>query len=163
MQVRTAKSDEGPVLSSVAREAKACWGYPSAWIDHWADELTITEDYIVRHAVLAAEENRHIVGFAGLEYDNGHAELSHLWVRPACQGRGVGKALVLAAAEQAEERGYKCLRVVSDPHAVPFYEHMGARVVGWVDASFQQVDRRLPVLRLPVRWVGGSPPEGRSS
>lgn len=156
MQVRTAKSDEGPVLSSVAREAKASWGYPPAWMDHWADELTISEDYIVRHDVLVAEENRHVAGFVALEHDNDHVELSHLWVRPARQGRGVGKALVLAAAAQAKERGCTSLRVVSDPHAVPFYRHMGARQVGWVDASFGQVDRRLPVLLLPARLGDGS-------
>jgi ribosomal protein S18 acetylase RimI-like enzyme len=156
MRVRPARRDESPLLTEVAREAKASWGYPVSWLDQWAAELTFTPEYIQRHTVLVAEEEE-VLGFVALEYGADAVELAHLWVRPAHHGRGVGKALLRAASEHAAGRGAEVLEVVSDPHAAPFYERMGGRRIGWVDAGFEDVDRRLPVLHISVHGPARAP------
>lgn len=148
--VRFARPHEAARLSSVARDAKASWGYPEAWLHQWAEELTITRPYIEQHAVWVAEEKQDLLGFTAVEQANDHMALAHLWVRPVHHGRGVGRRLVTTAAEYAARAGHRSLEVVSDPNAAEFYEHLGARQRGWADASFEGVNRRLPVFCIPV-------------
>lgn len=158
--VRLARPDDATRLTSVALEAKASWGYPQAWLDRWTDELTITRRYIEQHAVWVAEEDQHVLGFAAVERTEGHLTLGHLWVRPGHHGRGVGRLLIETAVEHAAREGHGSLEVVSDPNAAPFYERLGGRLSGWVDAGFGEVDRRLPVFRIPIRGRdGGAKPE----
>lgn len=145
--VRRARADEAGTLTDVARAAKASWSYPAAWLEAWSPQLTFTADYVRRHAVYVAEVDGAIAGVAALE----GAEVAHLWVRPDRQGGGVGRALLERLVEQARERGWTELRVVSDPNARPFYERFGAVLVDEVPAPVAGVDRKLPVLDLPVR------------
>jgi GNAT superfamily N-acetyltransferase len=48
-------------------------------------------------------------GIAGVWVDDGAAELVSMWVRPAARGRGVGAALVTAAADWAKARDHDTL------------------------------------------------------
>ena len=52
--LRPAIPDDAERLTALAREAKAHWGYPAAWLEVWRDALTITPDYIETHTVLVA-------------------------------------------------------------------------------------------------------------
>lgn len=90
------------------------------------------------------------VGVMALEQGAHGPELVHLWVDPRHQGRGVGDALLEHARSRARDRGWRSLRVESDPDAVAFYGRYGAQVVGRVPAPVAGTDRYLPVLRLPV-------------
>ncbi len=69
----------------------------------------------------ASEKN--IVGFILIKE---YWHLSHLFIRPDCQSRGLGAALLehsLHAIRAKENRGYLCLN--SSRNAVGFYEKMG--------------------------------------
>lgn len=52
--------------------------------------------------------------------------LDHLWVVPEKFGTGIGRALFQHALQQAEALGAEFLELEADPHAVGFYERMGA-------------------------------------
>jgi N-acetylglutamate synthase-like GNAT family acetyltransferase len=147
VKIRRAEARDAPELTRVARAAKASWGYPEAWLREWQPQLTISEPYVRRHTVLAAEDDGRIVAMAALEDGPEGMELAHLWVLPDVQGRGVGRALFTCVADLARERGGHELRIESDPYAEPFYERLGAVRVGETPAPVAGVERCLPVLR----------------
>jgi ribosomal protein S18 acetylase RimI-like enzyme len=80
-------------------------------------------------------------------------ELEHVWVLPAYMRQGEGRSLLAAILRRLETVGAAHLRVVSDRHAVGFYERLGATIVGEVESL--PAGRRRPVLSLTV----GSPAE----
>ncbi len=69
----------------------------------------------------------HVQGVRMLISD-GYAEIQALVVSAACQGQGIGKALVTQACEWAFARGYERVRLRSNvvrEGAHAFYEHLG--------------------------------------
>ena len=150
MRVREASVQDAEELTTLARESKATWGYPEAWLRAWEPDLLISPDYIGVNLVLVAEEEGQIVGMIGVEVGREGPEIGHLWVAPGAQGRGVGRVLVGEVLELAADCGWASLRVVSDPNAEPFYERMGAVRVGGVSAPVGGEDRTLPLMSLPV-------------
>lgn len=150
--IRKAKNSEAQALTQLARRAKASWGYPDAWLREWAPQLTFSADYIDSHCVLVAQESDRLVGVIALEDSGaGEPEIAHMWVAPESQGLGVGRQLVKQALKAAKSRGWRSLRIVSDPNARRFYEKLGAVQVGEVPAPVDGTDRVLPLLRLPVQ------------
>jgi len=64
-----------------------------------------------------------LVGFVNVVGDGGvHAILLDTCVAPDTQGRGVGRALVAAAAAEARRAGCQWLHADYEPHLVAFYE-----------------------------------------
>jgi GNAT superfamily N-acetyltransferase len=64
-----------------------------------------------------------LVGFVNVIGDGGvHAILLDTCVAPDAQGRGVGRALVAAAAAEARQAGCQWLHVDYEPHLVDFYQ-----------------------------------------
>ena len=147
--IRKARNSEAEELTKLARRAKASWGYPEACLREWEPQLKFSSDYIDRCSVLVARNGNTLVGVIALE-DSDEPEISHLWVAPESQGLGVGRQLVKQALEVAKSRGWRSLRIVSDPNAERFYEGLGAAQVGDVAAPVGGTDRVLPVLRLSV-------------
>jgi N-acetylglutamate synthase-like GNAT family acetyltransferase len=146
--IRPAASNEASVLTNIALDAKRYWGYPEHWIKHWESDLTISSDFIVANHVYVAEENGVIQGFYALIVTGEKAELDHMWVTPAAIGTGVGKALFLNAMERAAELKVHAVEISADPNAAGFYRRMGATQVGETDASFLDVTRKLPRLKI---------------
>jgi ribosomal protein S18 acetylase RimI-like enzyme len=62
----------------------------------------------------------------------GLAEVTHLCVAPAAQGRGVGRALLAAFEDEARHAGAEVVELVTPPDlaARRFYEHLGFEAVG---------------------------------
>jgi predicted N-acetyltransferase YhbS len=76
-------------------------------------------------------------------------ELDALFVAPEHIGTGLGKALMGWAIRTARAAGAARLSILSDPHAAPFYRHLGARDVG-SEPSPPPPGRTLPLLHLQL-------------
>lgn len=85
------------------------------------------------HVFLIAELDEEPVGFASFSPtpDAGTFKLHKIYVRTDIQGKGLGKALIYAVAEEIREKNAHCLRLNVNRHnmAKDFYERLGFVVV----------------------------------
>jgi predicted N-acetyltransferase YhbS len=153
LAIRTAVSSEASVLSAIAREAKATWGYPTGWLEQWREALTISPVDLNRMIVRVAVDRGTPVGFGAVDRIAGGWEVAHLWVLPSSARRGIGGRLFSALAFAARAAGAAALRIESDPHAADFYERMGAVRIGTVPAPMPGDAERALVL-LEMRLIG---------
>lgn len=148
--VRPAEQSEANLLSSIAMQAKAYWGYPQEWLELWQDELTITPQLISRHWVFVAEISKRVAGFYMLAARSDYASLEHLWLLPEFIRLGLGRKLFLHAKQLAASQGFPFIQIVADPNAVGFYQRMGAVIMRDIRYQLFQTERVLPVMRLDI-------------
>ena len=80
-------------------------------IAHWEVE------YDGRAGILLVVESEagEIVGTAAVRrLDEGVAEIKRMWVRPACQGHGLGRLLMGRCLDEARGLGYRVVRLDSE-------------------------------------------------
>ncbi|HEY3238828.1 MAG TPA: GNAT family N-acetyltransferase [Acidimicrobiia bacterium] len=147
-RIRRAVPRDADRVTEIARAAKASWGYPSAWLAAWEQQLTITPAYLDDHLVVVAEVDGVVVGIGALAEELDHWGIDHLWIDPATHRQGIGRAIFEELVKLAAAKPLP-VRIESDPHAVAFYERMGAVRIGSVPAPTADApDRRLPLLEL---------------
>lgn len=77
---------------------------------------------------VCAYRGSRLVGFVNVAWDGGaHAFLLDTTVHPGLQRRGIGRRLVVLAADRARERGVQWLHVDFEPHLRRFYRGCGFR------------------------------------
>ena len=151
LTIRRARPDLAAVLTGLAHDSKAHWGYPPEWIRAWSTDLTFSEASLRDRLVYAAFDGDRVVGVHALLPDGERCELEHFWVHPAAMGRGVGRLLFDHTVRTAREAGALTLEISSDPYARGFYIKMGCREVGRVPAPMEGApDRYLPRLSLAL-------------
>jgi GNAT superfamily N-acetyltransferase len=92
-------------------------------------------------------------GLAGVYEEDGAADLVSMWVRPGARGRGVGQALVAAAAGWARDHGHDTLHLwvtESNESARRLYERCGFAATGQrqplpSNAALTEMRMRLPL------------------
>lgn len=146
LNIRKASTEDAPVLTRIAHDAKRHWGYPEHWIEHWQDDLTISPDFVAANQVYVAESENELLGFYALTLRKDKAELDHLWVAPAHIGTGVGKELFIHAMQSAARRDISAVEILSDPNAAGFYRKMGAHQIGETTSELDGEPRALPRL-----------------
>jgi N-acetylglutamate synthase-like GNAT family acetyltransferase len=146
--IRPADVGEANLLTQIALDAKAYWGYPEHWIKRWEADLTISPEFIRDHYVYVAEIDGEVRGFYALCVSGDKAELEHMWVTPGSIGTGVGKELFLDAMERAAALEVRDVEITADPNAAGFYKRMGATQVGETDAAIDDQPRKLPRLKI---------------
>ena len=132
-RIREANREDRPVLASLHRRsirALAADEHSPVVLDAWAafpePSVYPIDDSDV--AVLVAERDGDIAGFAELDVPGG--ELARLYVHPGHAGQGVGRSLFEALADRAVEAGLESLYVESSRNAADFYERMGFERTG---------------------------------
>ena len=145
--VRRALPDEAEALNAVVVRSKGYWGYAQPVVEAYRSFLSLGPEKIEQSPVYCAEVGGAIVGVSHFNtVGQAEVELFHLFVDPAFIGRGIGTLLWRHAVDRARSMGATALVFDSDPHARPFYERMGAVVVG--DHSSTVVDGlRIPRMR----------------
>ncbi len=133
-------------LTGIAHAAKRHWGYPEKWIERWREALTITPEYIAANPCFVAIDGDVLVGFSAVRLAADAAWIDHVWILPAAMGQNVGRSLFEACEAEARRSGATLLKMEADPNAVGFYERMGARTIGRVPASMDEVERSLPLM-----------------
>lgn len=144
--VRAEPADAVP-LTLVTIASKAHWGYPQAWMEKWAGQLTLTPDYVQQAVVFKAVCDARLAGYYALLPRSGFGWLDNLFILPEFIGRGVGRSLFEHALSQCRLLGLTRMEWASDPHAAGFYTRMGARHMRDSPGDF---DRRLPVFSIEV-------------
>ena len=160
--MRTRRSTSADA-AALARVDLATWTWqssPSEPPDD-ADSHVFFNERTTPDHVLVAEVDGAVIGFVTLRPatslpSNAHVlQIQGLGVDPAYQGRGVGQALLEAAAEEARRRGARklSLRVLgSNTTARRLYERCGFAVEGVLAEEFllngHYVDDVLMALRL---------------
>ncbi|MES2177284.1 MAG: GNAT family N-acetyltransferase [Gemmatimonadota bacterium] len=116
-------------------------------IDLYVEDGTLlprTAEFIAAHAphFIVAEDDGQVIGCVHLdEYAPSLSELRSLAVRRDAQGRGVGRALVLATEALARSRDVATIFAVSNDDA--FFEHFGyaVRHIPELDRERSEVSR----------------------
>lgn len=155
--VRDAMAGEAASLTTLALAAKASWGYPPRWLEHWRADLTVTPEFVACYPVRVAVEAARIVGFSGLRPGEEEWALEHLWVEPASMRRGLGRILFEDAMALAAIRGARRVAIDAEPLAEPFYLRMGAVKVGEVRGEIDGRPRVRPQLRVDLGCRPGFP------
>ena len=149
MRIRAAVPEEAPVLSRIARAAKAHWGYDPAQLARWDHQLTVSPRSLQRSPSFVAEGGNGILGFIQVDMDTSPPRIDHLWVDPACMGQGAGRALLRHAQALLAAEGVPAVAIDADPNAEGFYLAMGAHRTGMVAAPIDgNTARTRPQLLL---------------
>jgi GNAT superfamily N-acetyltransferase len=127
LTVRRARPGEAAALTALCIRSKAHWGYDADFMRRSRASLTVSDADIADGGVLVAEREGLLFGVARVEPDG---ELGLMFVDPKAINRGVGRILFDAAAALARSLGAQRMPILADPNAAPFYERMGARLVG---------------------------------
>ena len=104
-----------------------------------ADPGSGMEDYLRtpgRHATWVAEADGQVVGMTGLIVRGTEAEVEPAVVTAACRSRGIGRALVARAVDEAKRIGIRFLSVhpvARNVDAFSFFVTCGFGIVGHVD------------------------------
>ncbi|HVJ44342.1 MAG TPA: GNAT family N-acetyltransferase [Dongiaceae bacterium] len=149
-RLRAAQPDEAGQLTELALAAKASWGYDAAFMARCRDVMTISPDAVARHPHYLVEHGSgEVLGFYGFDLGDGLLTLEWLFVAPLAQGQGWGRRLFEHAVAVARAGRYSYFRIVSDPHAEPFYLRQGAVRCGSAPSDLYP-DRFLPVLQFDL-------------
>lgn len=150
-----------PPLNLLIWAAKASWGYPEEWLQQWWPDLAVDERVLASGHAVVAEDHTGIHGFYLLLPHEPEWVLDHLWVSPACQGRGLGRRLLTDAGRVAAEAGRRGLAIDSDPNAEVFYLRCGAERRGVVPAPMPgEPTRCRPQLWFPVGQMASARESG---
>jgi ribosomal protein S18 acetylase RimI-like enzyme len=127
---------EGAASLAIARDLiheYATWLAIDLEYQNFEHELaTFPGDYTAPHgALLLAHTEEGAVGCVALRrLEPGICEMKRLWVRQGFQGRGLGKALAVAALDRARRLGYRRMRLDTLPQmvsALALYRDLGFR------------------------------------
>ncbi len=142
---RAAVDDCGP-LTQLAIRSKASNGYDEAFMAACLAELTVDALSLAAGEVwLAEDEAGNLLGFFDLRSGGALAEVEAFFIEPGAKRRGIGRLLWDHLEARAKDLGAERLTIDSDPEALPFYEAMGAVLVG--DSPSASIPgRKLPRL-----------------
>lgn len=143
--LRSARPDERAALSALCLHSKAHWGYEAAFLEACRAELTLSAEEVCAPGLSVAERAGAVAGLVQVSVAGEEAELLKLFVAPERMGEGVGRALYDWARGFATAGGAVRMRIEADPGAVPFYDRLGARRVGFAPSG-SIAGRRLPVF-----------------
>lgn len=149
MKVRPARSDELEELSELCMRSKAWWGYDDAFMEACRDELSLTEQDLETTSVAVLEIEGKPAGVGQIDHQGDWAEVDKLFIAPGAIGTGAGRVLWNWCVETARSGGATTLKIVADPGAAPFYEHMGAKPDGSAPSG-SIPGRELPCLRFAL-------------
>ena len=146
-KIRDAFKNEGEELSQLALRSKSIWGYDDAFIEACRPHIKVDEEYIQNWPVVVIEKNNDVLGFYSLKEISNEKRLDNLWIEPRCVRSGLGRVLFENAVDRAKELNWSYFRLAGEPDAIPFYEKMGAELIGKVQSRLRD-DLFLPHMEV---------------
>jgi GNAT superfamily N-acetyltransferase len=129
VHIRPPDPQEGERLREIAIAAKSHWGYDLDRVRQWVADGDFSAEGLRAKEFYVADAEGRAVGWASLITDDDVCVLDDLWIEPEWMGQGIGSQLFHHAADRARELGATRMEWEAEPHAVGFYERMGARYV----------------------------------
>ena len=167
------KPENAGLLTDIAMQSKAHWGYDNAFMRAARHELAVTpkrlssQQFVYRCLV---ENEQHIQGFyslsmqpdchdlASYKFDSGNEtntknrfyakaaiELEALFILPNAMGKGFGQALFNHAINNPDIKNVATLLIQSDPNALTFYQKLGCKLISEKESGSIK-GRFLPLL-----------------
>jgi GNAT superfamily N-acetyltransferase len=127
--IRAGDVHEGARLKEIAIASKSYWGYEPERVRAWADQGDFSPERLQELIVFVAESDDRAIGWSSLIPRGDVGWLEDLWIEPDWIGKSVGRALFRHTARHARELGARRLEWEAEPHAMGFYERMGAKYV----------------------------------
>ncbi|ERL65820.1 GNAT family N-acetyltransferase [Schleiferilactobacillus shenzhenensis] len=142
---RPATAADAAALTVLLNRSFAHWHHDQVFKRFMRGHMTITPQYIAEGTVQIALQGSQMVGFYALTHYNARKILlDTFFIDPVYIGQGNGRAMYAAAKATAKALGYPVMVIMADPHALGFYEKMGAQL-----HNYWQPDKNEP-LKLPV-------------
>lgn len=138
--------NDNSILTEVALQSKAFWGYSKQYLQSWEKDLTVTSTMIQNLFVFKYLHDNEIVGFYILNtIKQNSVELQFLFVKPEFIGNAIGSKLLQHAFEIAKNNGSKIMTLLADPNAIQFYEKNGFEIIAKKESSIK--GRYLPIMQ----------------
>ena len=147
---RRAAPNDAEELTALTIASKAHWGYDQDFMDRARPSLTVTREYLEVNDCWVADVDAGAgaIGWFSLVVEPGGLLLDNFFLLPTHIGSGVGRQMWKEALNRAEAMGAERLRLEADPNSAGFYERMGARRIGSVQAA--ATNRELPVYEFQL-------------
>jgi GNAT superfamily N-acetyltransferase len=145
VNIRRAKGGEANILTNIAINSEAYWGYDEDYMENFKNAYRISESYISNYPTFLIEDNEIIVGFYGILMNEGETELEYFFIDTKYIGKGYGRLLWDHVIETAKGINIKELKMVTSPEAIGFYTKLGALEIGEIE-SLVKVGRKIPRL-----------------
>ncbi|MGH1336369.1 MAG: GNAT family N-acetyltransferase [Aureispira sp.] len=154
MTFRKAQKSDAQDLTELTIRSKAYWGYTQEQMTQWKDDLTISPEYIEQQEVYTLTVEKVLIGYYSFSSLNDQkVKLDNIFIEPNYIRQGYGKILMNAFFDQVRGRGFKTIRLDSEPNAENFYKELGFKVVGRLESSLK--DRFLPIMELQIEALIG--------
>jgi L-amino acid N-acyltransferase YncA len=168
MIIRSARRDDAPALLEIHNAAVE--HSTAIWTDHLAtvsDRESYLDDHEAQgHAVLVAEVNGEIVGYAGFStwrQKNGYRLTvgDSVYVRDGHHGAGIGSALLAELIERARNAGFHIM--IADIEAgnaasIRLHERLGFQVCGTIREVGTKFGRWLDLTIMRLELTSAMPP-----
>ncbi len=137
---------DSELLTNIALNSKAHWGYSNELIESWRNDLTVSSKMIEEMIVFKITINNHIAGFYVLNPPKENSiELEMLFILPEFIGQGIGKKLLEHSIKKSKELKTNSMTLLADPNAVPFYKSQGFVIIDKKESSIP--NRFLPIMQ----------------
>lgn len=145
---RRARPEDLASVTDLAKRSKRYWGYSDAFMAALDDELTFRQADLddERTRVEVLEVDGRLVCALRMRRRTELAYLEDLWVDPAAIGHGYGRIGFGRACGIGREWGKGVMELEADPHAEPFYLHLGCQRV-WMSPVTSVPGRSVPLMR----------------
>lgn len=103
---------------------------PKDMVEHSVDDAWATRNFLARECYFGKIDNE-VVGFLTLQHCGEYIYVGYAYVPAHLVGKGIGRGLMLHAADVARERGYRGLVHIGHPRApwaARAYEKLGYHV-----------------------------------
>lgn len=145
INIRRAKVGDANILTNIAINSEAYWGYDEDYMESFKDTYRVSENYISNYPTFLMEDDKEVVGFYGILMNEGETELEYFFIDPRYIRKGYGKLLWQHVIETARSLNIKAFEIITSPEAIGFYTKLGALKIGEVE-SLVKVGRKIPRL-----------------
>lgn len=145
INIRRAKVEDANILTSIAINSEAYWGYDEDYMESFKDTYRVSENYISNYPTFLIEDDEEIVGFYGILMNERETGLEYFFIDSKHIGKGYGKLLWSHVIGTAKSLDIKEFEIVTSPEAIGFYTKLGAIKIGEVE-SLVKVGRKIPRL-----------------